>query len=286
MADVESVYRTRWFHNYNQRRLSGTEGSGGSRVTLEKEHRSEKSKSTTRWALARESQIALADGHSDDIFIQLWVNPSECQWKMGTRTANEKTQGGMINYEYPRYPSDPENVNLFDLPTLTISFQSGIITHGGYNHILSNQPEPSVVPHGSANFCDFLDLLDQPNCLSDGSPNYINILYISPLFVGHRGLWLKGFFDENGVSWSDSSENPNMISSWTASFTIFSSNPPLNRLRETFSNMFSTDNSTESSNEKYAKTLGKGNFGYNIARKPKPIPYRTDGSPTNLYASR
>jgi len=261
MANVDSVektYRTQWYHNYNQRRLNKSEGLGGSRISLEKYHRSEESCNTTRWAFARESQVALADKHSDDIFIQLWVNPSECQWKVGTRTANEKTQGGSINYEYIRAPTDPQDLTRFDLPTLSIAFQSGILFHGGYNDLFSGLPEPSIVPHGAANFCDFMELLNQPNVLANGSPNYINILYISPLFVGHKGLWLKGFFDENGVSWSDSADNPGQINNWTASFTVFQSNPGLNELRKTFKGMFATENSSVRQNRAYAATLGGG----------------------------
>lgn len=241
MANIEKIYRTSWYHNYNQRRLAKSEGLGGSRSSHEKDHRHPQSCDVTRWSLARESQIALADKDNHDIFIQLWVNPSECQWKVGTRTANEKTQGGMINFEYQKVVADSESMSRLDLPQLSINFQSGIITHGGYNHINSGLPEPSIVPHGSANFCDFLELIDQPNIMKDGTPNYVNIFYISPIFVGHRGMWLKGFFDGE-ISFADHAENPNMISSWSANFIIFSSNPPLNKLRSTFTSMFATNN--------------------------------------------
>lgn len=231
---LENKYRQLWYQYYNQRKKAGTEGQGGSRSSLEKQHRNTKSLNTLRWAMARESSVLLS-GSSNwfDAFMQFWVNPSECSWKVGLRSASDKTQGGAVHYEIPQSAGYP-TVSRFDLPVLNISFQAGILTPGGYNHI-NNRGVQNITPHGIANFCDFLSLLDQPNLTSEGSPNYVNIMYISPVH-GSKGIWLRGFFEE-GTNWTDTAEQPNTITNWTSSFLVCSSNPQLNQLRANFQNI-------------------------------------------------
>jgi hypothetical protein len=116
---------------------------------------------------------------------------------------------------------------------LSLSFQSGIITPGGYNDIMSGVENSALPPPGLGNFFDFLDLLDQPDATPSGAPNYINILYASPVF-GQKGIWLQGFFTEEGVSWTDSAETPNQVVSWGASFMVFNSRPGLKDLMRSF----------------------------------------------------
>lgn len=231
---LEAEYRKAWYQNYNQRKRAGTEGAGGSRTSLEKQHRHTQALDTRRWSMARESKILLSESkNSADAFLQFWVNPNECSWQVGLRSAVAKTAGGAVHHEIQQLDRFKlANFTRFDLPTLNISFQAGITTPGGYNHI-DNGDIPNIMPHGLANFYDFLDLLDQPNTTDQGLPNYVNIMYVSPMH-GDKGIWLRGFFTEDGVSWKDSADNPNTINSWTASFIVCSSNPPLNQLRQSF----------------------------------------------------
>jgi len=234
MADLESKYREKWFQYYNQRKKAGTEGQGGSRNSIEKQHRHPVSLDTRRWAMARENEVKLSQSKQwYDVFMQFWVNPAECSWHVGLRSSITKTSGGAIHHEIQQRERQPlSNFTRYELPTLSISFQSGIITPGGYNHI-DNGNLSNIIPHGIANFYDFLDLLDQPNLTVDGQPNYVNIMYVSPMH-GNRGMWLRGFFDDSGFSFSDSAENPNMINSWTANFIVCTSNPQLNNLRANY----------------------------------------------------
>ena len=220
---AESTYREYWNHYYNQRKSTGTEGQRGSRTAVEKEHRHPKSMDTLRWSMARESQVALGSGHSYDVFLQWWVNPSECQWHVGLRSAVQKTSGGAVHFQ-----NYDKGVSQFDMPMLTISFQSGIIIPGGYFHI--NHIDPDItMPHGIGNFYDFLDLLDQPNQYQ-GKPNYVNIFYVSPVH-GAKGIWLRGFFTDEGTQWTDTADQPDTITYWTATFMVCTANQPLNRLR-------------------------------------------------------
>lgn len=231
---IEQRYKQSWNQYYNQRKNTGTEGQRGSRAALEKQHRHTKSLDTVRWAMARESQALLSGSDKwYDAFMQFWVNPAECSWHVPLRSAIDKTSGGAVHHEVQQVDRRTlSSFTRFDLPTLTISFQAGILTPGGYNH-RDNGSLPNVRPHGIANFYDFLSLLDQPNLTKEGLPNYVNINYISPVH-GARGIWLRGFFTEDGVAWTDTAENPNTISSWGATFIVCSSNPPLHQLRGSY----------------------------------------------------
>lgn len=230
----EQNYRQRWMQYYNQRKQRGDEGARGSRSSLEKQHRHPKSLDTIRWAMGRESAALLSgSGQWYDAFMQFWVNPSECSWQVPLRSAITKTHGGAVHHEIQQLDRFTlSSFTRFDLPVLNISFQAGIITAGGYNDI-GNGDLPNITPHGITNFYDFLSLLDQPNLTPDGQPNYVNINYVSPVH-GARVIWLRGFFSDDGVSWTESAENPNTITNWGASFLVCSSSPPLNQLRQAF----------------------------------------------------
>ena len=197
-------------------------------------HRHPKAMRSLRWTMGRVSETPLSNGKP---FMQWWVNPSECQWKMATRTTIEKISGGVVHHEWPQTGMNGSNGSFtgsrYDQPMLSFSFQSGIITPGGYNDILSGVDNPSTPPEGLGNFFDFLELLDQPDVTASGAPNYINIIYSSPIF-GQRGIWLQGFFTEEGVSWTDTADNPNQITSWGASFMVFNSQPRLSMLLSNF----------------------------------------------------
>jgi len=232
MSQIEDKYREEYFKYYNQRKLLNQEGQGGSRYAQEKEHRHPQSSNTWRWAMARDNS---------NEFIQFWVNPSEVQWDVGIRSATQKTSRGAVHFETQRIGK--ERISRLELPTIRITFQSGLILHEGYKNLDRPANEAQPIPHGLANFFDFLNLLDQPNTTLDGKPNFINIFYVSPMFSRGSysvnksrkiGIWLQGFFTEEGVTWADRADNPNMINSWSASFMVFKSNPDLNTLRKRY----------------------------------------------------
>lgn len=176
------------------------------------EHRG-KDANLMRWSIGRQD-------NSPYQYMEFWINPSECSWKIASRIIIQKTMGGAVHHEAPLYTR-------FDLPVLTIAFQSGNIKPDAYGQELD-------IPPGLGNFYRFIHLVDEPNITTRSSePNYINILYSSTLFKG-RGLWLSGFFDENGINFADNADSPSMVTNWTANFVVFESNPPLTKLRQTF----------------------------------------------------
>ena len=165
--------------------------------------------------------------------LQWWVNPSDCQWKVTTRTYLEKIPGGAVHHEWPQtgfLGGGTFKGSRFDQPMLSMTFQSGIINPGGYDDIFWGNATNTDAPPGLGNFYDFLSLLEAPDMLSSGKPNYIHLLYKSPVFSKHN-IHLQGFFTEEGVSWTDSADNPNTITSWGATFVVFHCRPSLNNLR-------------------------------------------------------
>lgn len=86
-------------------------------------------------------------------------------------------------------------------------------------------PEDVSVPRGLSNFYDFLQLVDEQKILPDGRLNYVYIIYNSRIFPN---LTLAGLFTPDGVSWSDSADDPNQVVGWSANFTIYDSFPALN----------------------------------------------------------
>ena len=159
-------------------------------------------------------------------WLYFWVNPSECQWSVGTRTSIEKVSGGAIHHEWPSTGIGEQPATRFDQPVIRFAFQSGIITPHGYQDV--SRPTHNHLPPGIGNFYDFLTLLDQPNCYNDAAgnsnTNYVNIYYFSSTMPR---ILLKGFFTSEGVSWTDSADNPYTTNGWGASFEVFSTTPSL-----------------------------------------------------------
>jgi len=181
------------------------------------------------FTIATQEQI---NSKGADHLLNFWVNPSECQWRVGTRTFIEPIAGGAIHHEWPSVPLGIQSAGKFDQPVVNLSFQSGLIKPYGYQNIASEDAVKNIPP-GLANFYDFLDILAAPNLLADGNPNYVNIFYNSLMFPH---MWLQGFFTPDGVQWTETAENPNMIQNWGASFIVFQSTPALttSRLRDVF----------------------------------------------------
>lgn len=179
-----------------------------------------------------------------DTGIWFWVNPSECSWRTPLRTSIDQVQGGAMHYEWGQIgsPYEQSQYYKFDQTTIAFTFQSGNIIpnsdvdiatakdHGLGQHNAFNRPSDDApflnkrVPAGLGNFYDFLELLNEPNILANGSPNFVVIEYVSMIFPS---VTLYGFFSQEGVSWSDSADNPLGVASWAANFIVCYSYPAL-----------------------------------------------------------
>lgn len=166
--------------------------------------------------------------------LTFWINPSETQWRIATRTSIEQIQGGAVHHEWrtTEVTGTQPDASKFDMPTISFAFQSGNITLTSYGE------NENQMPPGVDNFYDFLEVLNQPTMTKTGAPNYVNIYYATHLFPE---IYLQGYFSADGVQWTETADNPNMITGWGASFIVFSSNPPLTSsgaLKERYNSVF------------------------------------------------
>jgi hypothetical protein len=203
----------------------------------------------------------------------IWsANPSDISWSMPQRSTHSKNLFGTVLHVWP----DNFRDTFYDELKLTLSLQSGnimpvvkrpgpgkqagILT-GGLGGI--SNPENWEVAPGLANFYDFMQLVDAPKLTKDGRANLVFIQYNSNLFPK---LTLIGMFDSSGVRFTDSSQSPNTVTSWSADFIVYDTAPRL------------TSNSGQQSNaavlEQWLQTRIK-----NMTGGSEPSPFiRNDGT--------
>ena len=174
------------------------------------------------------------------------ANPSDITWSMPQRSVHSKNLFGTVMHVWP----DNNRQTFFDEFRLTLNLQSGnlipvLLTEfatesvttpglgvegaqqrrnlGGTRSVFSGTFVPSG---GIANFYDFMQLVDAPKLTNDNPPRINNVFidYYSNLFPK---LSLIGQFDSSGIRFTDSSSNPNMVTSWTVDFIVYDTNPRL-----------------------------------------------------------
>lgn len=202
-------------------------------------------------------------------YIVLWCNPSSWQWSLKQRGTVQKTRGGSVKHMW----RDRTRPTYFDEAEVNITFQSGNIipirtrrtlTPGStetveeVNNISQRANRPkgetfvnagkvkasmngagelvTTIPPGLLNFYEFIEMMDEPIALDDGSPNYITIIASTPMFPQ---LVIKCFANPDGLQWAENDQEPNSFD-WTQAFTIISTYPELNsgqKLRSMFESM-------------------------------------------------
>jgi len=150
--------------------------------------------------------------------IKFRVNPSDVSWSMTQRSQEQKTKAGTVLHVW----NDRDRQSYFDEPVITLNLQTGNILP--VRSIL--EPLTPTAPEGLCNFYEFMALVDEVKVLKDGRANLVYIDYNSLVFPRIR-LW--GFFTPNGISFSDRASDPAQVTAWTASFTIYKSQPKLGR---------------------------------------------------------
>jgi hypothetical protein len=150
--------------------------------------------------------------------IKFRCNPSDISWTMTQRSMEQKTKAGTVLHVW----NDHDRKTYFNEPVITLTLQTGNILP--VRNILD--PMEPVVPDGLSNFYEFMALVDEVKVLDDGRANLVYIDYNSLIFPKIR-LW--GFFTPNGIKFADKASNPAMVNSWTASFTVYKSEPNLGR---------------------------------------------------------
>lgn len=157
-------------------------------------------------------------------YLVFWSGPSNTQWSFQMRAAQQQTRSGTIYHTW----RNSSRQTFFDEPTVNFTFQAGNImpvrvregtpqSNGG-----KRVSEAVSLPGGLLDFYDFFEILNQPKILSDGRPNFVFIAYRSLVYPE---IFLRGFFNPEGLQFSEDAQNPASVS-WTAGFKIRSSEPP------------------------------------------------------------
>ncbi len=150
--------------------------------------------------------------------IKFRCNPSDITWSMTQRSMEQKTKAGTVLHVW----NDHDRKTYFNEPVITLKLQTGNILP--VRNIF--EPATPTVPDGLNNFYEFMALVDEVKVLDDGRANLCYIDYNSLIFPKIR-LW--GFFTPNGINFTDKSSNPATVNDWTASFTVYRSEPNLGR---------------------------------------------------------
>jgi len=161
-------------------------------------------------------------------YIRCWCNPSEANWSMSRRESMQKTAAGMVRNTWRNRSRD----TYYDNFPVAFTFQAGnIMPSAPYNfrdagfgllQRLRAAAQVPLVPPGLNDFYKFLALTDSPALLGS-QPNYHIVIYNSRVFPQ---LWMEGWFQPDGPSFTDSSQNGNTVT-WTHTFLVVKTFPKL-----------------------------------------------------------
>jgi hypothetical protein len=164
--------------------------------------------------LTTDFQVSRGDSGQHLLF---WSGPQNTTWSFQQRGVIQQTRTGHIAH----YWRDDKRSTFFDDPSVTFTFQTGNIMP---LRTLSGTGALTALPPGLLDYYDFFTFLDEPKILSDGRPNFINIVYHSMLYPT---ILLRGFFEPDSViTVTEDASRPASVS-WSATFRIRSSDPPL-----------------------------------------------------------
>lgn len=159
-----------------------------------------------------------------DYGIVWWCNPSDISWNIRLRQATSKNANSTVTHNWPNNTRGTH----FDEFVLNMTLQTGSLMPYNRNNPYDNYSTgKDVISPGLVNFYDFLKLLDAPKITAGKNPgraNHVVIKYNSNIFPK---LTLIGQFDPEGIKFNDTSQDPNNVNSWNATFIVYDSNPRL-----------------------------------------------------------
>lgn len=147
------------------------------------------------------------------------ANPGDITWKMGQRSAHSRNLYGTVLHVWP----DNYRGTFYDEFRLSLNLQSGNLMP------VFVQGQGFVPSGGIMNFYDLMQLIDAPK-LTTGtatSPPRANLVYIQYNSNLFPQLTLIGMFEPDGMSFTDSSQTPSKVASWSVNFLVYDTNPRL-----------------------------------------------------------
>lgn len=150
--------------------------------------------------------------------LLFWAGPKSVEWNFTQRGSMQQSRTGHIAHFW----RDSKRSTFFDNPSINFTFQTGSLLP-----IRQTRNDISIdpFPPGLLDYYEFFNLLDEQKILSDGRPNYVNILYHSLLYPT---IMLRGFFEpETAMTVREEAGKPASIE-WNATFRLKESNPSFN----------------------------------------------------------
>jgi len=191
---------------------STTENNGGAK--LQAGSRGRLSSRYIPMIMTTDYQVSLG---SEGKHILFWSGPSNTSWSFVQRGVFQQTRSGTITH----YWRDSRRSTFFDEPTVTFGFQTGNIMP---IRIVDGSDDVISLPPGLLDYYDFFTMLDEQKILSDGRPNFVNIVYHSLLYPT---ILLRGFFDpSSSINVDEDVSNPASVN-WSGTFRVKTSDPPL-----------------------------------------------------------
>jgi len=177
----------------------------------------------TPWVMSTVEMIAKNE------FISWYINPMDISWNMPQRSTIVKTMVGTCMHVWPK----PGRNTFYDEPVLNLNLQTGNIQPnfnsvydetGGIlaGDLIGKNVGDWSMSGGLRNFYAFLQLYDAPKITTDGRPNYVVIKYNSHVF---QNMTLFGWFEPDGIKFSDSSNEPSKVDAWSVSFIVLDTVP-------------------------------------------------------------
>jgi hypothetical protein len=147
--------------------------------------------------------------------LLFWAGPKSVEWNFTQRGSMQQSRTGHIAHFW----RDSKRGTFFDNPSINFTFQTGnLMPIRETNSTLFLDP----FPPGLLDYYEFFSLLDEQKILSDGRPNYVNIIYHSLLYPT---ILLRGFFEpETAMTVREEAGKPASIE-WNATFRLKESNP-------------------------------------------------------------
>lgn len=151
-------------------------------------------------------------------YIYFWANPNQIEFNFKLRGTTQELKGGTISYQWRSNSVERGGLDFYSEPRLTLTFQTGNCMPVR----TSNSGELIRIPPGLMDFYEFLELMNEPMVLDDGTMNYRILFYNSAIFPN---MILTGWIPpDEGFGIQESVEAPNKTS-WSCVFIVRKTSP-------------------------------------------------------------
>lgn len=180
------------------------------------------------WRMTCKSWLNMQNTPDSRRYLIWACNPSDVSWTLNQRGVLSKNKTGTVLHVW----RDRVRNTFYDEPILNLNLQAGnlmnVTVDTSGNISTPTFSRPTMAP-GLDNFYQFLQLFDETKITPEGQGNFVTIQYGSRLFPN---MTMTGMFVPDSLKFTDSSQTPNTVTSWTVSFQVYSTIPMFNKYEE------------------------------------------------------